>query len=123
MTNTVFISINNIHVIKDIRDIITVATLAPVSPPVAASLDVAGAAGGEAEGVYDHVSLVGADRHQLVVHVLLPARGHVSATSTISAMFRVSLDYLVELLTNGYEDFTITDWDANRKVIRDKRLC
>ena len=122
MTNTVFIFINNIHVIKDIRDIITVVPLAPVSPPVAASLDVAGAAGGEAEGVYDHVSLVGADRHQLVVHVLLPARGHVSATTTISAMFRVSLDYLVELPTNGYEDFTITDWDANRKVIRDERL-
>ena len=95
VTNTVFISINNIHVIKDIRD--TVVTMAPVSPPVAASLHVAGAARGEAERVYDHVSLVGADRHQLVVHVLLPARGHVSATTTISAMFRVSLDYLVEL--------------------------
>ena len=81
VTNTVFISINNIHVIKDI---ITVVTTAPVSPPVAASLHVAGAARGEAERVYDHVSLVGADSHQLVVHVLLPARRHVSATTTIS---------------------------------------
>ena len=79
VTNTVFISINNIHVIKNI---ITVVTIAPVSPPVAASLHVARAARGEAERVYDHVSLVGADRHQLVVHVLLPARRHVSATSS-----------------------------------------
>ena len=109
MTNTVFISINNIHVIKVIRDVITVVTITPMSPPVAASLHVAGAARGEAERVYDHVSLVGADRHQLVVHVLLPARGHVSATYIISAMFRVSLDYLVELLTKVHENFTITD--------------
>ena len=58
-----FISINNIHVI--------IITITPVSPPVAASLHVARAARGEAERVYDHVSLVGADRHQLVVHVLL----------------------------------------------------
>ena len=95
MTNTVFNSINNIHVIKDI---ITGVTIAPVSPPVAASLHVARAARGEAERVYDHVSLVGADRHQLVVHVLLPARGHVSATTTISAMFlnlSLKLNYLV----------------------------
>ena len=98
VTNTVFNSLNNIHVIKVIRDVITVVTIAPVSPPVAASLHVAGAARGEAERVYDHVSLVGADRHQLVVHVLLPARGHVSATYIISAMFlnlSLKLNYLV----------------------------
>ena len=83
VTNTVFISINNIHVIKDIRNtVVSAVTTAPVSPPVAASLHVARAARGEAERVYDHVSLVGADSHQLVVHVLLPARGHVSATSS-----------------------------------------
>ena len=72
--------------------------MALVSPPVAASLHVARAARGEAERVYDHVSLVGADRHQLVVHVLLPARGHVSATIIISTMFlnlSLKLNYLV----------------------------
>ena len=37
-----------------------------------------GAAGGEAEGVYDHVALVGGDGHQLVVHVLLLTLRHVS---------------------------------------------
>merc|ERR1719410_1979385 len=89
VTNTVFISINNIHVIRVIKDVIAVVTTAPVSPPVTASLHVARAARGEAEGVYDHVSLVGADRHQLVVHVLLPAHGHVSGEA--AAVARLAL--------------------------------
>ena len=98
VTNTVFISINNIHVIKDVITVVSAVTTAPVSPPLAASLHVARAARGEAERVYDHVSLVGADSHQLVVHVLLPARRHVSATYIISAMFlnlSLKLNYLV----------------------------
>ena len=42
-----------------------------------------GAAGGEAEGVYDHVALVGGDGHQLVVHVLLLTDCPVPAKSTL----------------------------------------
>ena len=44
--------------------------MAAVSPFMM-SLNLADAAGGEGEGVYDHLSLVGAHSHQLVVHVLL----------------------------------------------------
>jgi len=39
---------------------------------------VTGAAGGEAEGVDDHVALVWGDGHQLVVHVLLLTHSRVS---------------------------------------------
>lgn len=53
-------------------------TLLFVSVPGGRPLDVTGAAGGEAEGVDDHVALVGGDGYQLVVHVLLLAHSHVS---------------------------------------------
>ena len=49
-----------------------------------------GAAGGEAEGVYDHVALVGGDGHQLVVHVLLLTLRHVSVGVITILFLRIS---------------------------------
>ena len=53
-----------------------------------------GAAGGEAEGVDDHVALVWGDGHQLVVHVLLLTHSRVSGQEKrLKIVSTVKIDY------------------------------
>lgn len=64
-----------------------------MSAPGGGPLDVTGAAGGEAEGVDDHVALVGGDGHQLVVHVLLLAHSHVSSKAPYLTLVALSVTH------------------------------